>query len=108
MTCYLHMPARPPALLPHLLPQAARGSSSSFTSDRGVLEWGKSQPRDKRPLASRHAIPHLLSQEHLLVLIFPRCTWTRLKNLFNKLPPLHDLTIAADNLRLLQGLFTII
>lgn len=53
MTCYLHMPARPPALLPHLLPQAARGSSSSFTSDRGVLEWGKSQPRDKRPLASR-------------------------------------------------------
>lgn len=33
-------------------------------------------------------------------------TWTHLKTLLNKLPPLHDLTIATDNLGLLEGLFT--
>ena len=34
------------------------------------------------------------------------CTWTHLKNRFNELPPLHDLTIATDNPGLLQDLFT--
>lgn len=94
-------PGSPGAAAPgHLLghPVAGRGGG-----------MGEERAQDKRPLVAqqlpeRHAPSPF--QEPLPLSFPPRSAWTHLKTLFNNLPPLHDLTVATGNPRLLQDLFT--
>ena len=110
----LHMPGWPLPLLLHLFPLAAGGQlpprefSSAWHQIERVVEWASRKTNGHQLPTSSSQIPqlHLFLPGPLPRSTPPQGTWTHLKTLLNKLPPLHDLTIATDNLRLLEGLFT--
>lgn len=110
----LHMPGWPPPLPLHLFPLAAGGQlpprevSSAWHQTERVVEWASHKTNGHQLPTSSPQIPqlHPFLPEPLPRSTPPRGTWTHLKTLLNKLPPLHDLTIATDNLGLLEGLFT--